>query len=104
MAPARNNITIINNNNGYYYYLFDNTNGGTFSISGVNNFNINTSNGTGNNWGIVCYNDQSLQSQITNEFFGGVVSSQGAVDYSVFNDPNSKVIDRKSTRLNSSHT
>lgn len=58
----------------------------------INNFNINISSGTGINRGILTYNDQTLQSQITNELFSGVVSSQDAVDYSIYNDSDSIII------------
>ena len=58
----------------------------------INNFNITASSGTGTNWSILTYNDQTLQSQITNEFFSGTVSSQDAVDYSIYNDSYSTII------------
>ena len=58
----------------------------------INNFNINVSSATSANLGVLTYNDQALQSQITNELFSGIASSQGAVDYSIYNDPYSTII------------
>ena len=58
----------------------------------INNFNINVSSATGTNWGISTYNDQALQSQITNELFSGMVSGQNGVDYSIYNDTYSTII------------
>lgn len=69
----------------------------------INNFNINVSSATGTNWGILTYNDQLLQSQITNELFSGVVSSQNGVDYSIYNDTYSTII-LNGVEINDLHT
>lgn len=84
-----NQITLASNNpasNENLGLLLNNTS------SIINNFNINVSSATGTNLAIRTYNDQSLQSQITNELFAGVVSSQDSVDYSIYNDSDSTII------------
>lgn len=84
-----NQISLVSNNPASYENLGLQLNN-TSSV--INNFNINVSSATGTNWGILTYNNQSLQSHITNELFSGLVSGQDGVDYSIYNDPYSTII------------